>query len=166
MVTVEGLLGVCDLRALLAHLENGIGHAKAFGCGCRLRLAARASHRLTSVLAARQTETDMHTLTADELKRQPQQLIDNAQRGETAIVTVAGEPVMMTVPLGKGIDSRAMLVDLAATLFDREQISLGLAARFAGLSYSEMIDELGRREIAVIRLEPGELERELAAFRD
>ena len=108
----------------------------------------------------------MHTLTADELKRQPQQLIDNAQRGETAIVTIAGEPVMMTVPLGKGIDSRAMLVDLAATLFDCEQISLGLAARFAGLSYSEMIDELGRREIAVIRLEPGELERELAAFRD
>ena len=118
------------------------------------------------MLEAHQTETDVHTITADELRRQPQQLIDNAQRGETAIVTVAGEPVMMTVPLGKGIDSRAMLVDLAATLFDREQISLGLAARFAGLSYSEMINELGRREIAVIRLEPGELERELAAFRD
>lgn len=108
----------------------------------------------------------MHTLTADELMRQPQQLIDDAQRGELSIVTVAGEPVMMAWPLGKGIDSNAMLVDLAATLFDREQISLGLAARVAGLSYSEMVDELGRREIAVIRLEPGELERELAAFGD
>lgn len=108
----------------------------------------------------------MHTLTADELKRQPQQLIDDAQRGEPAIVTVAGEPVMMSWPLGKGVDSNAKLLDLAATLFDREQISLGLAARIAGLSYSEMIDELGRREISVIRLEPGELERELAAFGD
>lgn len=108
----------------------------------------------------------MRTLTADELTRQPQQLIDDAQRGELSIVTVAGEPVMMAWPLGKGIDSNAMLVDLAATLFDREQISLGLAARVAGLSYSEMVDELGRREIAVIRLEPGELERELAAFGD
>ena len=108
----------------------------------------------------------MHTLTADELTRQPQQLIDDAQRGELAIVTVAGEPVMMAWPLGKGIDADAMLVDLAATLFDREQISLGLAARIASLSYSEMVDELGRREIAVIRLEPGELERELAAFGD
>jgi prevent-host-death family protein len=106
----------------------------------------------------------MHTLTADEMKRQPQQLLDDAQRGEPAIVTVAGEPVMMTLPLGKGIDSSATLIDLAATLFDREQISLGLAARVAGLSCSEMIDELGRREIVVIRLEPGELERELAAF--
>ena len=108
----------------------------------------------------------MHTFTADELKREPQQLIDDARRGEPAIVTVAGEPVTMALPLAKGIDSRAMLVDLAATLFDREQISLGLAARIAGLSYSEMVDELGRREIAVIRLEPGELERELAAFGD
>ena len=108
----------------------------------------------------------MHTLTADELTRQPQQLIDDAQRGELSIVTLAGEPVMMAWPLGKGIGSDALLVDLAATLFDREQLSLGLAARLACLSYSEMIDELGRREIAVIRLEPGELERELAAFGD
>ena len=37
-------------------------------------------------------------------------------------------------------------------------------ARIAGLAYSEMIDELGRRGIATIRLAPGELERELAAF--
>ena len=106
----------------------------------------------------------MHTFTADELKRLPQQLLDDAQRGEPAIVTVAGEPVLMAVPLAKGIDSRAMLVDLAATLFDREQISLGLAARIAGLSYSEMVNEMGRRDIAVIRLEAGELEREHAAF--
>jgi predicted HTH domain antitoxin len=57
-----------------------------------------------------------------------------------------------------------ILVELAAHLYDSEQISLGMAARIAGLSYSGMIDELGRREISVIRLEPGELERELAAF--
>lgn len=108
----------------------------------------------------------MHTLTADELKRQPQQLIDDAQRGEPALVTRDGEPVLLAVPLGKGIESHEVRVHLAATLFDREQISLGLAARIAGLSYSEMIDELGRREIPVIRLSPGELERELAAFGD
>jgi len=29
-----------------------------------------------------------------------------------------------------------------------------------------LIDELGRREITVIRLEPGQLEREIAAFGD
>lgn len=108
----------------------------------------------------------MQTLTADDLNRQPQRLIDDAQRGDPAIVTVDGEPVLLALPLGKGLDVQPVLLELAATLFDREQISLGLAARLAGLSYSEMIDELGRREIPVIRLAPGDLERELAAFGD
>ena len=106
----------------------------------------------------------MHILTVDELRFQPQRLIDDAQRGEASIVTLAGEPVMLAMPLGRGVDSRGHLLELAATLFDRENISLGLAARIAGLSISEMIDELGRREISVIRLSPGELDRELAAF--
>lgn len=106
----------------------------------------------------------MRTITADDLNRQPQRLIDDAQRGDCAIVTVAGVPVLLALPLGKGLDSQPVLLELAVTLFDREQISLGLAARLAGLPYSEMIDELGRRGIAVIRLAPGELERELAAF--
>ena len=106
----------------------------------------------------------MHTLTADELQHAPDALIAGAQRGEAAIVTVAGAPVMMTVPLGTGIGVQRVLIDLAATLFDREQISLGTAARMSGLVYSEMIDELGRREIAVIRPGTEDLERELAAF--
>ena len=108
----------------------------------------------------------MHTLTDDDLKRRPQQLLDDAQRGEPAIVTIAGEPVMMTVPLGKGIEVPGVRLELAAMLFDREQVSLGTAARMAGLSISETIDEFGRRNIAVIRLAPGDLERELAAFGD
>lgn len=108
----------------------------------------------------------MRTITADDLNRQPQRLIEDAQRGDSAIVTVAGEPVLLALPLGKGLDSQPVLLEMAVTLFNREQISLGLAARLAGLSYSEMIDELGRRGIAVIRLQPGELERELAAFGD
>ena len=106
----------------------------------------------------------MHILTADELKDAPDALVVCAQRGEPVIVTVAGTPVMMTVPLGTVTGGQTVLIDLAATLFDREQISLGTAARMAGLAYSEMIDELGRRKIAVIRVGLDDLERELAAF--
>ncbi len=35
-VTFEGLLRVRDSGVLLAHMENGVGHAKAFGCGLLL----------------------------------------------------------------------------------------------------------------------------------
>lgn len=106
----------------------------------------------------------MHTLTTEDLALQPQRLLDDAARGEASLVTRAGEPVLLAVPLGAGLDTREVRLELAARLYDSEQISLGVAARIAGLSYSEMIDALGARGIATIRLEPGDLERELAAF--
>ena len=106
----------------------------------------------------------MHTLTDEDLQRAPQQLLADARRGELTVVTTNGRPMMLAVPLADGAPMRTALVDLAAALFDREEISLGTAARIAGLSYSEMIDELGRREIDTIRITPEELERELAAW--
>jgi predicted HTH domain antitoxin len=107
----------------------------------------------------------MHTLTDEELKRQPGRMLDDAQRGEPALVTVDGQAVMMTVPLGKGLASPEVRIELAARLFDSDQLSLGLAARIAGLTYSEMIDELGRRSIAVVRYPPEDLARELEYLR-
>ena len=106
----------------------------------------------------------MHTFTTEELAREPQRLLDDAQRGETSIVTRGGEPILLALPLNPSAESRTMRLEIAASLYDQDQISLGLAARIAGLDYSAMIDELGRRGIATIRLAPGELERDLAAF--
>ena len=106
----------------------------------------------------------MLMLTDDELRRAPHTLLDAEHQGQLTVVTTNGKPVVVAVPLGGGLALHAALLDLAATLYDRELISLGKAARIAGLSYSEMIDELGRRDIATIRLTPGELEHELAAF--
>lgn len=106
----------------------------------------------------------MHTLTTEELSQRPQALLADALRGEVTVVTTAGKPVMIAVPLVEGSPLRSALVDMAAELYDRGEISLERAARIAGLSYSEMIDELGRRGIATIRVSPEELDRELAAF--
>ena len=106
----------------------------------------------------------MHTLTDEDLQRAPQQLLADARRGELTVITTNGRPMMLAVPLADGAPMRTALVDLAAALFDREEISLGTAARIAGLSYSEMIDELGRREIDTIRITPEQLERDLAAW--
>lgn len=108
----------------------------------------------------------MHTLTADDLARQPLQLLDDAALGQPSLVVRDGEPLLLAIPMGDGLDAAEVRLELAARLYDRNQISLGLAARLAGLTYVDMFDELGRRGIATIRLTPGELDRELAAFAD
>lgn len=107
----------------------------------------------------------MHQLTTDELTNQPDSLLADARRGEPALVTDHGKPVFMTVPMGEGFDARSVRLELAARLFDLEQVTLGGAAAMAGLSISEMIDELGRRRIPVIRITPEELDEELAYAR-
>ena len=106
----------------------------------------------------------MHTLTDEDLQRAPQQLLADARRGQITLVTTDGRPMVLAVPLADGAPMRSALVELAAALFDREEISLGMAARIAGMGYSEMIDELGQRGIDTIRITPEELERELAAW--
>ena len=106
----------------------------------------------------------MHTLTIDDLQRHPAQLLEDADRGELAVVTRDGEPVLLAVPLGKGLDRPDVRLELAVRLFDHEQIGIGVAARIAGLPLAEMMDELGRRRIPLIRTTADELERELAAF--
>lgn len=106
----------------------------------------------------------MRTITVDDFTRQPQRLIEDAQRGDCVLVFSNSEPLLLALPLGTHLDPQRVLLELAVTLFDREQISAGRASMIAGLAYSEMVDELGQRGIAVIRLLPGELARELEAF--
>jgi predicted HTH domain antitoxin len=60
--------------------------------------------------------------------------------------------------------SDGLLTALAIKLFDDERISLGRAARLAGVSISEMVDILGAHGVAVMRPTEEELERELADF--
>jgi antitoxin (DNA-binding transcriptional repressor) of toxin-antitoxin stability system len=105
----------------------------------------------------------MPTLTSDELEQHPQRLLDDARQGTSDIVTIDGEPVMLTLPLGQG--SGVERLNLAVALYERDQLSLGLAAKVAGLSYSLMIDELGRRQIPVVRYAIDDLDRELSYVR-
>ena len=107
----------------------------------------------------------MPTLTSEELELQPKRLLDDARLGTSDIVTVQGQPMMLTLPLGQAAGSSAERLELAVTLYERDLLSLGLAAKVAGLSYSQMIDELGRRQIPVVRYGVEDLDRELAYVR-
>jgi antitoxin (DNA-binding transcriptional repressor) of toxin-antitoxin stability system len=107
----------------------------------------------------------MHTVTADDLKAEPQRLLDDARKGQADIVFVEGQPLMLTVPLGPPGSGGADRLELAVSLYEHDLIGLGLAAKVAGVSYSRMIDELGERRIPVVRYDGEDLERELAYVR-
>lgn len=106
----------------------------------------------------------MHTFTARDLRKNAGELIRRAEEGELSIITRHGTPVFVAVPFDEILLREGVSVALAIKLFDEERISLGRAARLAGLSVSEMIDRLGRHGIAVIRTTDDDLERELGDF--
>lgn len=107
----------------------------------------------------------MHTLTTDEVTAEPLRLLEDARKGQADMVLAEGEPLMLTVPLLAAGGSNAERLELAVTLYERDVLSLGLAAKVAGLSYSRMVDALGERRIPVVRYDEDDLERELAYVR-
>lgn len=107
----------------------------------------------------------MGSISVKQFLEHPDKLLSDAQGGEMALVTQDGEPVFMAVPMGASLDSRRVRLELAVSLFDREQVSIGVASRIAGLSISEMIDELGRRRIPVIRYSVEEFAKEMKYVR-
>ena len=54
---------------------------------------------------------------------------------------------LLAIPLQGQRSLDGLLLDVAATLYQRKQVGLGAAARIAGLSHDRMIEELGHRHI-------------------
>ena len=106
----------------------------------------------------------MQTFTIRDLRDRTGELVRNAEAGKLSIITKHGQPVFVAVPFDENLLKNGVNVALAVKLFDEEKISLGQGAKLAGMSHSAFIDLLGSLRIPVARLEPGELERELAAF--
>lgn len=73
----------------------------------------------------------------------------DAEAGKLSIVTKHGQGVF---------------VALAVKLFDEEVLSLGKAAKLAGLTQSEFINHLGTLKIPLARYGADELAQEVAAF--
>ena len=108
----------------------------------------------------------MQSISVEQFLEHPDRLLSEAQGGEIAVVTQDGEPVFMAVPMGASLDGQRFRLELAVSLFDRELVSIGVASRIAGLSVGEMIDELGRRRIPVVRYSGEEFAEEVKYVRD
>ncbi|MDP1903980.1 MAG: type II toxin-antitoxin system prevent-host-death family antitoxin [Pseudomonadota bacterium] len=106
----------------------------------------------------------MQTFTIRDLRDRTGELVRDAEAGKLSIITKHGQPVFVAVPFDENLLKNGVGLALAVRLFDEESISLGKAARLAGLSVVAFMDHLARLHIPVARPRPGELESELASF--
>ena len=106
----------------------------------------------------------MGAISVEQLIKTPSRLIEEAERGQVAIVTKDGRPLFLTVPYDERLAKEGMHVAVAVRLYEKEVISLGKAASIAGVSLSEFIYLLGALKIPAIRYPAADLDREIAEF--
>lgn len=106
----------------------------------------------------------MQTFDTLDLLDHQDDLIREAESGRLSVVTHQGRPIFIAVPFDDALLREGLTVALATRLFDEEAISLGRAARLAGMSLADFMDHLSQSGIPVARPRPGELEQELEAF--
>jgi prevent-host-death family protein len=106
----------------------------------------------------------MDTFTIRDLRERTGDLVRNAEAGQLSIVAKHGHPLFVAVPLDDHLLENGVGVALACRLFAEKALSLGKAARLAGLPPEAFIEQLGAMGIPAVDYPPEELDRELAAL--
>lgn len=106
----------------------------------------------------------MDTFTVRDLRERTGELIRDAEAGELSVITKHGRPVFVAVPFDEVLIREGVNVALAVKLFDDEVVSLGQAAKLAGMALAEFMEECAARDVPVVRYEPEELEQEVKVF--
>jgi prevent-host-death family protein len=88
-------------------------------------------------LAGTLRETTVQTFTIRDLRDRTGDLVREAESGNLSVVTRHGQPIFIAVPFDEGLLREGVTLTLATRLFDDEAISLGKAARLAGLPVAE-----------------------------
>ena len=106
----------------------------------------------------------MDAFTIRDLRERTGELIRDAEAGKLSIVTKHGQPVFVAVPFDETLLKMGVKVALAVKLFDGDVLSIGKAAKLAGMPLGEFIDHLGTLKIPVVRYGEEGLQQELVAF--
>ncbi len=99
-----------------------------------------------------------------DLREHVDDLVREARSGRLSVVTKDGEPIFLAIPFDESLLPGGLATTLATCLFEEESISLGQAARLAGVDVAEFMELLSRLKIPVARPRRGELEQELETF--
>ena len=160
---------VCGRRRVQtpAHSQTTQGQAQHTG-GAGADDADTSPLPLTIVLAFDGTNLIgtccMETFTIRDLRERTGELVRGAEEGKLSIVTKHGQGVFVAMPFDEAMLRSGVRVALAVKLFDEEAVSLGKAAKLAGVSQSEFINHLGALKIPLARYGADELAQEVAGF--
>ena len=106
----------------------------------------------------------MDTFTVRDLRERTGELIRDAESGRLSIITKHGRPVFVAVPFDELLIREGIGLALALRLFQQSDISLGKAARLAGMDRHQFLAELHRQKIPVTDMSESELDDELERF--
>jgi prevent-host-death family protein len=106
----------------------------------------------------------METFSIRDLRERTGELVRQAESGHLSIVAKHGRPLFVAVPMDEHLLKEGVAVALAVRLFADHVVSLGKAAKLAGMSIEAFIERLGAMGIPVVDYPPEELDAELAAL--
>jgi antitoxin (DNA-binding transcriptional repressor) of toxin-antitoxin stability system len=106
----------------------------------------------------------MDTFSVRDLRERSGDLVRHAEEGRLSIVAKHGHPLFVAVPLDEHLLSEGVATAMACRLFAEQCISLGKAAKLAGLPVERFIAVLGAMGIPAVELAPVELEHDLAVL--
>jgi len=98
----------------------------------------------------------MNTFTIRDLRDRTGELVRTAEEGELSVVTKHGQPVFVAVPFDSTLLSNGVGVGLAVKLYTEHVVSMGRAAKIAGMSLEKFMSFLGSLGIPVIDYDPEE----------
>lgn len=104
----------------------------------------------------------MQSFTIRDLRERTGELSQVAEQGQLSLVTRHGHPLFIGVPFDEKVVQYGVYVALAEALFKSGDMSIGKAAKLAGMGLIEFTEHISQLGIPVVNYDPDELDDELA----
>ncbi len=106
----------------------------------------------------------MQTFSIRDLRDRSGDLSREAEEGRLSVVTRHGQPLFVSVPFTDDLLQAGIHVALAVGLFKNHDLSLGKAAKLAGMSLARFTEHVSGLGIAVADYAAAELDAELGVL--
>ena len=106
----------------------------------------------------------MEAFSIRDLRERTGELVRTAEAGQLSVVAKHGHPVFVAVPFDEQLVTSGVAIDLAIKLYEDGTMTIGRAAKLAGMCHEEFMDLLGAMAIPVVKYPAEEVSEEVDAF--